>query len=83
MIADPRQLAVDTARVFSSDAGLRVLAHLRTLTRDRVLGPDAPDALLRHVEGQRALVRHLETLIERGRQPATASQQSGETDHDD
>lgn len=67
---DQRSLAVDAARIFAGDAGARVLAHLRRLTRDRVLGPEASDALLRHVEGQRALVLHIESLIERGRSPA-------------
>lgn len=79
------RLAIDAARTFSSDAGIRMLAHLRAITRDRVLGPDASDAQLRHVEGQRALVRHLESLIERGRHPVVApsSKNQGDFPHVD
>ena len=49
-------------RVFGSDAGRQVLAHLRRLTIERRLPPDAPDALLRFVEGQRSLVGQIEWL---------------------
>ena len=55
------------ARVFRGDDGARALAHLRALTLDRALGPDAPPDALRHLEGQRALVLHLLALVERGR----------------
>nr|BDD47277.1 hypothetical protein 1 [bacterium] len=68
-VKDQARLAVEAARVFSSAEGRRVLHHLRAITRERVLAPDASDAALRHVEGQRALVAHLESLIERGRNP--------------
>lgn len=74
-------LAIDAARTFSTDAGGRVLAHLRRLTRDRVLGPEASDAQLRHVEGQRALIAHVEGLIERGRNPVPTPI-NGDHDHD-
>jgi hypothetical protein len=60
-------LARAAAACFAGAEGERLLAHLRALTLDRACGPDAPDALLRHVEGQRALVAHLAALIERGR----------------
>lgn len=49
---------------FGTAAGARVLAHLRRMTIERRLGPDAPAALLRHVEGQRALVALIERLAE-------------------
>ncbi len=62
-----RQLSRDYARTFSGRAGEAVLAHLESLTTGRVMGPEAPDALLRHVEGQRALVAGLRSLIRRGR----------------
>lgn len=55
------------ARVFRGSDGARALSHLRALTLDRALGPDAPPAALRHLEGQRVLVLHLLALVERGR----------------
>ncbi len=56
------------ARVFSTGAGMIILNHLKSMTIERVLGANATDAELRTLEGQRALVRHIETLITRGRQ---------------
>lgn len=55
------------ARVFRGSDGARALSHLRALTLDRALGPDATPDALRHLEGQRALVLHLLALVERGR----------------
>lgn len=55
------------ARAFSTAAGAAVLAHLRKITIERVLGPDASEAQLRGLEAQRALVHQIENLIERGR----------------
>ncbi len=53
--ADPA-LADAYHHCFAGPAGQRVLAHLRALTLDRALGPEASPAALRHLEGQRALV---------------------------
>lgn len=65
------ELAKSFARTFSQENGRedgkRVLAHLRSLTRERTLGPETPDTVLRHVEGQRGLVAYIERLITRGR----------------
>lgn len=58
------------ARAFSTDAGRTVLEHLRKMTIDRVLGPNATDNELRWLESQRALVHQIETLILRGRENA-------------
>jgi len=55
------------ARTFSTAAGHAVLAHLRKMTIERVLSPDATDAQLRGLEAQRALVHQIENLIERGK----------------
>lgn len=55
------------ARTFAGPHGEAVLAHLRAATIGRRLGPEASEALLRHVEGQRALVAAIEALIVRGR----------------
>ncbi|MCP5367665.1 MAG: hypothetical protein H6907_11455 [Hyphomicrobiales bacterium] len=63
-----RELAGAFARCLRGRDGERVLGHLRALTRDRALGPGAPDAVLRHLEGQRQLVAHVLALVERGRQ---------------
>lgn len=53
-------------RTFRSEAGRQVVQHLRAITTDRVIGPDASDALLRHLEGQRQLVNYIANLAERG-----------------
>lgn len=60
------ELAGAFARCFAGIDGRRALAHLRALTLDRHLGPAAPDAALRHLEGQRALVAHILALVVRG-----------------
>jgi hypothetical protein len=56
------------ARLFSSEDGRRVLAHLQAVTFGRALGPASPDAQLRHMEGQRAMVATILRLVDRGRQ---------------
>ncbi len=58
------------ARAFSGDAGRVVLGHLRKMTIERTLGPNASDSELRWAEAQRALVHQIETLILRGRENA-------------
>ena len=55
------------ARAFSSAEGARVLSHLRSITIERFLGPDATDAQLRSLEANRALVHQIEGLIDRGK----------------
>jgi hypothetical protein len=55
------------ARALSGADGEKLAQYLRALTLERALGPDAPIAQLRHLEGQRQLVRHLLALAERGR----------------
>ncbi len=49
-------------RTFAGDAGRQVLSALRRATIERRLPPDAPEPLLRFVEGQRALVAQIERL---------------------
>ena len=44
------------AGCFGSGAGVRTLAYLESITTRRVLGPDASDNHLRHLEGARWLV---------------------------
>lgn len=62
--ADP---APSFARCFAGRDGERVLAVLRAMTLDRALGPDASEAALRHLEGQRQLVATILALVARGR----------------
>lgn len=54
------------ARTFSSVSGKQVLAHLRTITIERVVGPNATDEELRWWAGQNALVHQIENFIKRG-----------------
>lgn len=54
------------ARCFAGPDGQRVLAMLKAMTLERALGPDASDAALRHLEGQRVLVATISALAARG-----------------
>lgn len=56
------------ARVFSTEDGKKVMSHLAAMTFMRAAAMDAPDDLLRHLEGQRALMATIMRLTERGRQ---------------
>lgn len=62
-----RALARSFARAFSGGDGEAVLAHLSALTLERCLGPEASDAALRTLEGQRLLVAHILALAAHGR----------------
>lgn len=64
-----REIEKTFARLFSSDDGRRVLAHLQVMTFHRALGPESSDAQLRHTEGQRAMMAAILRLIDRGRKP--------------
>ena len=64
---DADDLARCFARCFRGSDGDRAIAHLRAVTLDIAAGPDMPDARLRHLEGQRFMVRNIINLIERGR----------------
>lgn len=55
------------ARAFCTADGARVLTHLRNITIERFLGPNATDSELRSLEAGRALVHQIENLIERGK----------------
>ncbi len=62
-------LARAFARAFSGADGELALSHLRALTLERCLGPDASDQALRCLEGQRLLAAHILSLVEQGRDP--------------
>ena len=55
------------ARCFAGKDGEEVVSWLRQMTMARALGPEARDAELRHLEGQRYLVAQICALIARGR----------------
>ena len=64
---DLREIEKSFARVFASDEGKKVLAHLQVMTFHKALSPDAGHEQLRYAEGQRALVASILRLIDRGR----------------
>ena len=53
------------ARTFQTPAGRAVLRHLRQITIERTLGPNATDNELRWAEANRAFVRQIENMIAR------------------
>lgn len=55
------------AACFAGSHGQLVLRHLQRVFLDRRVAPNRSDAELRHVEGQRSVVSHLMSLIERGK----------------
>jgi hypothetical protein len=65
--ADMRDIEKSFTRVFASEDGKRVLAHLQAVTFCRALGGESSEAHLRYTEGQRALVAMMLRMIDRGR----------------
>ena len=53
-------------RCFAGADGRVVLEHLRRTVLERRLPPNASDAELRHLEGQRYAVAHIVAMVERG-----------------
>ena len=64
---DIREFEKAYARLFATPDGKKVLAHLNATTFMRTAGADVPDNVLRHLEGQRALLSTILRMIERGR----------------
>ncbi len=64
---EQRDIEKSFARLFTSDDGQKVLAHLQVMTFQRAYGPDSNESQLRYAEGQRALVAAILRLIDRGR----------------
>lgn len=56
------ELSQAFAKCFITREGKIVLSFLRRITIERYLGPDASHDELRHLEGQRHLVKKIETL---------------------
>lgn len=71
-IPDPRKFEMREierafARLFATEDGQKVLAHLQVITFQRALGASTPDEQIRYAEGQRALMATILRLIDRGR----------------
>jgi len=54
-------------RTFGTPTGRAVLGHMRKITIERTLGPNATDAELRWAEANRAFVHQIEQMIARGK----------------
>ncbi|WP_291297610.1 hypothetical protein [Elioraea sp.] len=61
------QISEAMLATFSDGPGARVLAHLRAVTLNRVLGPGASDAELRQHEGRRELVAQIMQRMDHAR----------------
>jgi len=64
---EQREIEKAFARLFLSEDGQKVLAHLQVLTFQRALGANSSDNELRYMEGQRAMMGSILRLIDRGR----------------
>jgi hypothetical protein len=65
-IAADNEVIRSFARCFSGSDGARVVDYLRLSVLERRLGPNATDAELRFLEGQRLLVARIISMIDRG-----------------
>ncbi len=57
------------ARTFATNSGKQVLAHLRSITVERIVGPNISNEDLRWWAAQNALIHHIENLIKKGSNP--------------
>ncbi len=57
------------ARTFATNSGKQVLAHLRSITIERIIGPNVSNEDLRWWAAQNALVHQIENLIKKGNNP--------------
>lgn len=64
---DQPDLCRTFARCFTGGDGERVIEHLTKAILHRRLGPQASDAELRQLEGQRCTVAYIVAMVERGR----------------
>lgn len=65
--SDEFELCRAFGRCFAGAEGQIVLDHLKRTVLERRLPPNASDAELRHLEGQRCAVAHILAMVERGR----------------
>jgi hypothetical protein len=61
-----REAARSYLRTFTTNDGDAVLAELRKLFLDKEAPPECSDAALRHLEGQRSVVRFILRKIDEG-----------------
>ena len=54
------------AQTFATFAGKQVLAHLRSITIERIIGPNVSNEDLRWWAAQNALSQHIENLVKKG-----------------
>ncbi|MFK7840106.1 MAG: hypothetical protein AB8B83_07215 [Bdellovibrionales bacterium] len=64
-----REIEKAFTRLFTTQDGQKVLAHLQVLTFQRALGPGVASEQLRYMEGQRSMVATILRLVDRGRKP--------------
>lgn len=57
------------ARTFATNSGKQVLTHLRSITIERIVGPNVSNEDLRWWAAQNALIHHIENLIKKGNNP--------------
>jgi len=62
-LEDDQTISKNIEAVFKTPTGSAVLKYLRSITIESVQGPNASDAELRHLEGQRYLVGVIERRI--------------------
>ena len=55
------------ARTFATPSGKQVLIHLRSITLERIIGPNASNEDLLWWAAQNALVHQIEHLINKGK----------------
>ena len=64
--SDDQIISKNIDSIFKTPTGKEVLKYLRSITIESVQGPNASDAELRHLEGQRYLVGLIERRINHG-----------------
>ncbi len=64
---EKREIEKSYARLFGTEDGKRVLAHLQTVAFMRAYSAESSDEQIRYAEGQRALVANMLRLINAGR----------------
>lgn len=62
-----REMRRSYVRVFETNDGAAILEELRRLFLDRDVQSTESDASLRHIEGQRSVIRHILRQIEAGK----------------
>lgn len=63
---EARDIEKAFVRTFTTEEGQKVLSYLNGQTFMRAAAQDAPDSVLRYLEGQRALLALVIRMIERG-----------------